>query len=227
MELATLDSSVPREQFAGRLARLVNLSDSIKISTAQHETGVTTTAATPGASDAARQEYGRVRTSLRQAVQRSFKPSTGPSRIRLPQPGPPRWTDSAQAWAPYLKFYLAHQGQFDASVQGLHLRIRTMAEQLSPELARLTALDLALADTLYPSARKFFGAIPELLSRRFQQLLQHSQPTASEAGEEPGEWENMLDRFCTETHGLLLAELDARLLPVLGLVEAINEETDK
>ena len=31
-------------------------------------------------------------------------------------------------------------------------------------------------------------------------------------------------RFLTETQGLLLAELELRLLPVLGLVEAVNEE---
>ena len=31
-------------------------------------------------------------------------------------------------------------------------------------------------------------------------------------------------RFLTEIQGLLLAELELRLLPVLGLVEAVNEE---
>ena len=38
---------------------------------------------------------------------------------------------------------------------------------------------------------------------------------------------NWLDQFCAEMQGLLLAELEVRLQPVLGMIEAFNEEVEK
>ena len=34
-------------------------------------------------------------------------------------------------------------------------------------------------------------------------------------------------RISREMQGLLLAEIEVRLLPVLGIIEALNEEADK
>ena len=180
----------------------------------------------PAEAGAARDELQRVRDTLLGAVDRSFEPGNRASRIRLPLPGPPRWDEGPAACAPYLKFYMAHQAQFDATVQGLHLRIRTMAAGTCDALARLAALDLALADTLYPSARRFFGTVPALVGARFEQLIQQGGTGTANEDDMQSRWERLLSAFSEELRSLLEAEMDARLLPVLGLVEAIEEQTN-
>jgi hypothetical protein len=41
---------------------------------------------------------------------------------------------------------------------------------------------------------------------------------------QPGAW---LERFCGELKAVLLVELDVRLLPTVGLIEAMNNEKTK
>jgi hypothetical protein len=225
-DMPGLEREPPREQFAEQLSRLVNLPDSIKIAAALGGGGERNRDAAPAEASAARDELQRVRETLLGAVDRSFEPGSRASRIRLPHPGPPRWDEGPAACAPYLKFYMAHQAQFDATVQGLHLRIRTMAAGTCDALARLAALDLALADTLYPSARRFYAGVPALAGARFEELLQQSSAADEDEVGMQSRWERLLAAFSEELRSLLAAELEARLLPVLGLVEAIEEQTN-
>jgi len=99
--------------------------------------------------------------------------------------------------------------------------------------------------------RKVFAVIPGLLRKRFEHLLheyreleqqrEHSELSSSQQANnnsiQSTDTETLLEifnkKFCTETQGLLLAELELRLQPVIGLIEALNqhdkdnEEVDK
>ena len=61
--------------------------------------------------------------------------------------------------------------------------------------------------------RTLLGTVPDLLQPRFEQLL-------SAAPESP---DPALAQFKTEVCDLLLAEVDIRLLPTVGLIEAIDD----
>ena len=58
--------------------------------------------------------------------------------------------------------------------------------------------------------------IPQLLEKYFDRLLQQNQ----------GQWQQVHQQLCSKMQELLLAEIEARLLPVLGLIEATNEHSD-
>ena len=193
----------------------------------------------PGAAsvDAAREEFLRVRMSLMRSVVGSFSQAAGPARIKLPslEAGVP--LDKLASFEPYHHFYAAHQREFASRIQALQLSVRDAISALSAELAQLAALDEALRDSLATHTRKNLAHIPKLLARRFDFLLRENQShqdnqDMAEPVNQPdedilGTWirpNGWLGRFFKEMQGLLLAELELRLLPVQGLVEAANEQ---
>ena len=115
--------------------------------------------------------------------------------------------------APYLRFYAGHQRDMEFRVRNLQDRARIALSGLSPRLARLVALESALDQTLVAQHRQCFAQVPRLLERRFEFLA-----GKGEMGEA------LLPAYQRDMRSLLLAEVDARLLPVLGLIEAIDEE---
>ena len=84
-----------------------------------------------------------------------------------------------------------------------------------------------LDNTLTGYARKGFGAVPRVLEKRFLALWPDRQHSllSDAPGDDPREWMEegaWLHRFCQEMKTLLLAELDARLEPVQGLIMALE-----
>ena len=203
--------------FAGRLGRLIDLADSISLSTALGKLpAMAFEPVAVAADEPVRERFLSARTSIIQSVIRSFDPGAGIARIKLP-PAPPADAppDEAAAYEPYLRFYRAHQREIDLRVQRVQSQVRAAAAGLSPELARLAALDAVLGETLALHTRKYFAVIPRLLSKHFAQLAGEYPPAESH------------ERFCGDMRELLLAEIETRLLPVLGLIEALNTHTEK
>ena len=71
------------------------------------------------------------------------------------------------------------------------------------------------------------ATLPSLMEKRFNQLRKaylHTQPADDKPAlwMQPGAW---LARFCTELQTVLLAELDLRLQPAVGLLEALHNQT--
>ena len=89
---------------------------------------------------------------------------------------------------------------------------------------RICAIDEALSDALAHHSRRYLSAVGGLLGQRLEYLYkQHQQ--ALEAGADPeSSWADTREQYRREAQGLLLAEIEARLLPSLGLIEALNEE---
>jgi hypothetical protein len=104
--------------------------------------------------------------------------------------------------------YTAQQRAMDARIGPLRGRVRAALAARSAALGRLAALDAALEQILGPRERQLLSTVPGLLERHFQRSPPSDAATA--VGVEP-----LVQR-------VLLAELDHRLQPVEGLLEALG-----
>jgi hypothetical protein len=225
-EMLDADAQLPHQRFIERLGQSFDLADSIKIS-AVHEKQVGA-AVTPATADkeAVKDEFQRVRASIVSGAVQSFAPGAAAIRTRFPEVRAEMTNEEAMSAEPYLTFYVAQQRNVDFRIRDLHTSTRDALTDLSPQLARLAALDAVLAAPLSTPVRRSFVVVPRLLRRRFETLLeQHHQDNPDESNTRE-RWELTLAQFRVEMQGLLLAEIETRLLPTLGLIEALDELDD-
>lgn len=217
--------------FAERLGRLFDLSDTIVLDDATRRTpqGPFESAAenrrergTPLIT-----ELARSRDELAGGILESFEsPSvTDP----LPAPTAARKPGIPPSFEPYQRFYQTRQRQLAVGAQRLRARARKALAERGPELAQLAELDAVFDNTLANYSRQAFGALPKVLEKRFRTLWRahHKKagdPDPPEKWIEEGAW---LDRFQREMRLLLLAELEARLEPAQGLLDALHNEDTK
>ena len=74
-----------------------------------------------------------------------------------------------------------------------------------------------------------FNVIPKLLEQRFHLLLKTHKENVDDNNDELENWlapDGWLELFYQDLRELLLAEFDVRLQPILGLLEALNEQTE-
>ncbi len=200
--------ALPPRQFADRLGSLIDLSNSVALSATLAGLRRKPFEAIPGGAQRSREDFLKVHSAMVSAVMRSLVPGSGPSRIKWPQAED---GGTAPLAAAYGKFYASHQREMDGRVRGLQERVRDNLMGASPALAELAQLDAALNDALAVHSRQLFSAIPGVVISRAEHLL------GSEAGD-------ITPRIRADIQGLLLAEVEARLLPVQGLVEALDEQ---
>ena len=136
-----------------------------------------------------------------------------------------------QTFDPYQRFYVAQQTEMAMGLQKLRYRIRKSLSGMSVELNQLAELDQAMDDNLAAHTRKLFNVIPKLLEQRFKFLLaQHNKKADEEKNaDELAQWlepNGWLALFYQDMREMLLAEFDVRLQPILGLLEALNEQKD-
>jgi len=189
--------------FAERLSLWLNAFDAIELQSAHQaiHSMETATAARPvaGASRTGRiaEDVQRVRGVLAKAI------AQDPLALAAAAPG------DEPTYIPYRQRHLELQRQMEQMVGALRDHVRQTVAQASPRLRRLAVLDAALERVL---ARREHEALPTavtLLKRRFEQLR------LSGAGTEV---------FANAWRQALLAELELRLEPVTGLIEALSNE---
>lgn len=125
---------------------------------------------------------------------------------------------------PYLNAWITLQRRVIAASRQLRDKTRKVMKEHNQNLARLAELDSAFDHAMAGYTSQCFSHIPKVLEQRFQalaQALQSPSDIPQEAGITPGDW---LHSYCEEAQNLLLAELDVRLEPVLGLLEACHNE---
>ena len=222
-EVLDAELRLPPVQFAERLGRLFDLTQSIAIASAHR--AVVAADFEPECADggALRQEFLSVRNGMVQSVVRSFDRADGTGRIRVPMASAAPAGDWAEDYAPYHRFYSAHQTDVDFRVRRLHALLRDGAAARSPQLARLCALDAALGDSIAGPARKLFAAIPRLLGQHFEGRHRHCRQQQPNGAVPDASWQHCQQQLCAQMQTLLLAEIEVRLLPSLGLLEAIDE----
>jgi hypothetical protein len=225
--LTVSDVEVSHKHFAMRLGQLIDLSDSISISQVHGRRSAAGFEPSENTSEAVEAEFLQVHSSVVGSIIKSFEKGAGPGRIRFPRPGANAPADSVDGYQPYGKFYAAQQREMDFKIQQLRRHVRAHVARTSPELAQLAALDEVLGDTLAVHSRKFFARIPGLLGRRFDQLLTSYHQPQDKAQDDAGTWLELVEIFGRDMRELLLAEVEARLLPTQGLIEALHSGIEK
>lgn len=213
--------------FADRLGQLFDLPDSIRICSALETVPETSFEPCGLSIDAVRNEFFHGRASLIRTALRTFAPCSGHTRVRFPAENTAATANAATDPEPYLVFYAVLQRDIDFRARNLHAAIRESVAGFSPSLAQLCALDGALNKPLAANNRRLFGAIPRLLEKRFEFLVAEYRLTVPEGQNEPGLWAQSLATLRNDMRGLVLAEIETRLLPALGLIEALEEHTQR
>ncbi len=231
-----VEAAESKPVFAERLGQWLDFSDAITLHAAHNARAASSSAAQPGVQSvvgvAVEEEFVRTRTALVDSITKSCSANMGEARTRLPTPKPGVGIEVVVAYEPYRRFYVAHQGAMELSIRSLRTRVRQALSRASTALKQLAALDEALDRILCVRERQLLSTVPLLLEKRFEQLLKaHPQPPvgtrqadAPALRRRPGEG---LADFCKELQGVLLAELELRLQPTAGLIEALRNEANK
>jgi len=230
--LAELDLSKDVDSasdFADELGQWMHFTDAIALSSVL-ESGMAKVAPQSPAQRAATgarltAEFERIRVFLVNTITKSCAPKGGKTHIELPLP-----VDLEVSFAPYRRFYEAHQRDMELSVEPLRVNLRAALAKASPRLRKLAELDAVMEKFLRERESRLLSRVPMLLQQRFdtqygahreqQRLSASGQADTPATWMQPGGW---LARFCQELQTLLLAEAELRLQPSAGLLEAINQ----
>lgn len=189
-------SEAPRQDIAERLGPWLNVADAIALHAAlQALPGVKAARRTSSApAGEARAGLERVRDTLSRAI-------AAPPALAIT-------ADDAE-FAPHHQRCLDQQRRMEMAIDALRDHLRRSLAQASPRLAQLATLDATLDQMLGGREQKLLAGVPAWLKARFEQLRQSR----------PDDWPPLFEHELQQT---LLAELDLRLQPLLGLVEALE-----
>lgn len=225
-----------KQSFAERLGQWLDFRDAMALFSALNEnagSGTTTPAqAPPAASRTIDEELVRLRHALAESITTDGVLKTGNVRIKLPIPAAHLAVESAADFSPYHRYYLAHQRDMAAGIGPLRGKARATLAGLSPALRRLAALDAVMDQAMATRERNLLSMVPLLLAKRFEHLYKAHQAARGETpvADDPAQWMQAggwLAAFCRDLQAVLLAELDLRLEPVAGLIEALGNEVTK
>lgn len=235
--LGIVDSVDAGNAFAEKLGEWVHFADAITLSAIHSDAIANPPNIRPKAHSrahaGAKAEFDRIQALLMNSITKSCSSNSSTSakaHIKLPEPRLELPMDLAAAYAPYRRFYEAHQRDMELSIQPLRFNLRDAVAKASPRLRKLAELDAALEKILREREGKLLSKVPVLLRKHFDRLFkEHQQKLAdTQQADNPAVWTQAggwLARFCSDMQMLLLAELELRLQPAMGLIEALNEET--
>ncbi len=118
----------------------------------------------------------------------------------------------AELLAPYLQQLVQQQRVIASRVSAFRARLRDRLASASDELARMAQLDEYIERALAAPERHAMTGLSALLAMRARK--HHAA--------DPRRWR---PRLCSDLQRLLRAELDQRLQPVLGLIEALSTKS--
>jgi hypothetical protein len=179
----------------------------------------------------------KVRAQLEQSIAQGAPSGSGLTRIEMPPAELGEPIEVKTAYEPYRRFYAAHQRQMETSVQTLRSQVRGQLSKGAPSLQQLATLDAAFENILSEREALLLGKVAKLHEKRFTQALKkHMQQVSNPQAEATAEGANApwvgavsplpwLLPLRQAMRTALLAELDTRLQPVLGLVEAFKQYT--
>lgn len=114
-------------------------------------------------------------------------------------------------YAPYQQRYLDQQRQMALRIDALRAYVRQAMTMVSPPLGQLASFDSMMEQMFGGREKKLLSTVSGLLERRFEHLRKSQQQ----------------DAFGKELEEVLLAELELRFQPVVGLIEAFSNEVKK
>lgn len=206
-------ADAPRQDVAERLGQWLNVKEAIALHTAQGAVAAAGAAAATRARPAAaadalhtalQAELQRVRSVLAQSIL---------TRDTAHQPDP---NDLDTEFAFFHQRLIDQQRRMELSVDALRGHVRQQLARSTPAHAQLAVLDQQMESLFGGREQRLLSGLPAFLRARYQALRR--QAAASDTPQDLA-W---LRGFETEFEQLLLAELDLRLQPVTGLVEALG-----
>ena len=125
--------------------------------------------------------------------------------------------------------YLDLQKQMDTRLLALRAPVRHALAQGSPGLRQLAALDAVMEQMLGPREQRLWASLPGHLERRLAHRHYKHLEALENSGvaDEPLRWAQpggWLWAFEQDLQALLIAELQVRLLPITGLLDAAHNE---
>ncbi|PUE41826.1 DUF3348 family protein [Limnohabitans sp. Bal53] len=202
------------------------------------------------APEALARHVDKVRAQLVESITRGAPVGSGLARIDMPAPVLDEPVEIKTAFEPYRRFISAHQRQMESTLRSLRAQLRLQLSQRASAGQPLAALDGAFENILAEREAALLGKTSKLLEKRFVQALKaHMQvqaqalavtlaaETAMATDEDtdpidamasapndtpkadPSSWLMPLRQTIRQA---LLAELDTRLQPTLGLLEALT-----
>jgi len=230
------------DDFAQRLTQWFDWTHTMSLSTALSEGSV------PPATEVGRfikgtapddeREHARVKATLARQIDQACSGTVAARpRATVVSPLQPTLEEMLDIGS-HRRRYAACQQAMDAQIGPLRRRLRATLSGQSPALARLATLDGLMEQVVGAQERVLLSGVPALLERRFEQLRRAHEERRFEqqsiaASDQPGivpqamplpmplpvslPW---LDHFRRDMNALLLAELELRLQPVEGLLDA-------
>lgn len=248
-DLTVSDAVLFDKGFAERISQLIGLQQSLALSGLQGQLAGHTFESLPVEADTLKQEFLQVNQTLVESIVESFRPGAGSVRVQFPGTRLESTVGQLSQFGLYSQFYTARQRELERKCLHLLSFVRDGVAGLSPRLAQLVMVETALGDAITGYDRQCLAKIPKLLEGRFDELrlatelpltkfptteAQTTQAPESDQAESADQDSQLtqgptpawVQQFAVDMRGLLLAELELRLLPVLGLLEAIAEEPD-
>ncbi len=161
-----------------------------------------------GALQADEREFARVRSALAKSIADATAGAAAPRRGARATAA----VDQPVDFAAWRERYARCQLAMETQIVPLRRRLRSTLADRSAALARLAELDIVMEQVVGAQERALLAGVAVRLEPHFDALRQ--------ASSEAGPW---LDRFRQEMRGLLLAELELRLQPVEGLLQACRK----
>ena len=175
-----------------------------------------------------RQRFAQVRSTLEQSITEGSAPAPGMPRIELPTSELEHPIDPKTAFDPLRRYCTGHQRQMESVIRSLRLQLRGMLDKGTTPHRRLATLDAIFENVLLERETRLLGHIPPGFEKRFAKALQQHMKQllkAAEADEPAPRTTPWLQPLLDDLRTALLAELDLRLQPVLGLIEALTQDT--
>jgi hypothetical protein len=198
---APVDADPAGTDFAERLSLWVNAFDAIGLQSAHQSIRAIATAA-PAPARGARPLHAL---GIEDEV-RAVRAALAHAITQVPEQA----ADTDAAYAPYRQRHQELQRRMEQMIGPLRDQVRQVLSRVSASLRQLAALDAVMEQVLAPREQLLLPKASVLLERRFQQLRAD------------GDW---LQAFGRDWRQALLAELELRLEPVTGLLEALANET--
>lgn len=228
--LAVADVVESKQSLAERLGQWLDFTDAMALFSALNGNTPVAQNKAPALPDGSvRGDFARVRTALADSITMDGVLNPGRARIKLPTPAANAPVESAADFSPYHRYYQAHQRDMNAAIGPLRANVRAALAGGSPALQRLAALDAVMEQALATRERNLLASLPLLLAKRFGHLYKAHQEALGDrlALDDPEMWirpGGWLAMYCRDMQAVLLAELEVRLQPVAGLIEALGNE---
>ena len=131
-------------------------------------------------------------------------------------------------FATHCQRYLGQQKQMENRLSTLRAQMRQWLSKGSPALRQLAALDAAMEQVVGPQAQRLWASLPGWLEKRHKQLLgahlQRMETIGAEAAPPVHAIQDWQAPFEQDLRALFVAEMHARLQPIMGLLEAARND---